>query len=137
MQTLELRCDLVAINSLFSHLDEGRRGVVSRGRWEEKLQLVQLEQEIQTGVQSEDLRLFYKVKLFLAEVYLIFVRKSYKQNQIYHFFDRHSNGRLAPDELLRSLAELGATPEDDFGRKIINYLDRNRENSIQVAFVVQ
>jgi hypothetical protein len=35
------------------------------------------------------------------------------------------------------LAELGAAPEDDFGRKIINYLDRSRENSIQVAFVVQ
>ena len=77
------------------------------------------------------------MKLFLAEVYLIFVRKSYKQNQIYHYFDRHSNGRLAPDELLRSLAELGAVPEDYFARKIINYLDRNRENSIQVAFLVQ
>ena len=44
MQTIELRCDLAAINSLFTHLEEGRRGVVSRGRWEEKLQLVQLEQ---------------------------------------------------------------------------------------------
>lgn len=52
LQTLELRCDLAAINSLFTHLEDGRRGVVSRAKWEEKLQLVQLEQEIQTGVQS-------------------------------------------------------------------------------------
>ena len=28
-------------------------------------------------------------------------------------------------------------PEDDFGRKIINYLDRNREGCIQVAFLAQ
>jgi Ca2+-binding EF-hand superfamily protein len=64
--------------------------------------------------------------LYLAEVYLIFVRKSYKQNQIFHYFDRHSSGKITPEELIQSLAELGIAPEEDFIKKIINYLDRSR-----------
>jgi DNA-binding transcriptional MerR regulator len=33
LQTLELKCDLAAINSLFTHLEDGRRGVVTRSKW--------------------------------------------------------------------------------------------------------
>jgi hypothetical protein len=44
------------------------------------------------NINPEELKLFYKVKIFLSEVYLTFIRKMFKIDQIYYFFDKNGNG---------------------------------------------
>ena len=85
---------------------------------------------------ADELKLFYKVKVFLGEVYLLFVRKSFKSTQIYYFFDKNSTGLVTADELLSSLNELGIPPEQDLVSKLVNYLDRNRDNKLSVSLIL-
>lgn len=89
-----------------------------------------------TGSQ-EDLKLFYKVKVYLADVYLLFVRKAFKASQIYHYFDRHSTGLISADDLLNSLDQLGCPPSSELAPKLINYLDRQRNSRISVTLFLQ
>lgn len=61
-------------------------------KWEDKFNLVVLEGDSLGGVSGDELQVFYKVKLFLADVYLMFVRKLYRSKQIYSYFNIHNTG---------------------------------------------
>jgi len=96
-QSLENKATIVEINNLYNFLDDTKSGFITLNKWEDKLNMVRLEQETHINVKPDELKLFYKVKLFLADLYLTLVRKSFKSNQMYHFFDRNSNGKISYD----------------------------------------
>ncbi len=58
----------------------------------------------------DDLKVFYKVKIFLAELYLAFIQKQFKIEQIFHYFDKHSSGFLKYNEFWVMIYELGFEP---------------------------
>lgn len=61
----------------------------------------------------DELKVFYKVKLFLAELYLTFVQKKFKTSQIYHYFDKHATGVLKYNEFWSMIYELGFEPSEE------------------------
>lgn len=54
--------------------------------------MIEYETENMEGVSGEELQVFYKVKLILADIYLIFIRKLFKSQQIAAYFDVNGNG---------------------------------------------
>lgn len=101
-QSFGLKATILEINTLYSYLDEGRVGSVSKQKWEDRLNLIEYEKENE-NVPGEELQVFYKVKLILADIYLIFVHKLYRSKQISAYFDIHGDGRISHRELKNSL----------------------------------
>lgn len=52
------------------------------------------------GVSGEELQVFYKVKLILADIYLIFVRKLFRSKQIAAYFDVNGTGEITYQQFL-------------------------------------
>lgn len=131
-QSLELKCNIVEINALYTYLDENKTGFITLPTWEDKLNMIQYyskDTESEEGADDE-LQIFYKVKLQLSEIYLIFVRKLFKQKQIYAFFDFHGSGKVTHDEFLSSIGSLGLTMDENMELRMLNYLDKYKTGEI-------
>lgn len=92
-QSVILKSNIIDINNLYCYFDENKTGHISLSRWEEKLGIIDLENENVQG-SIDELKVFYKVKVFLAELYLTFIQKQFKIEQVFHYFDKHSTGYL-------------------------------------------
>lgn len=117
------------MNNLYTYFDENKAGNISLQRWEEKLDIIDMENENVHG-SVDELKVFYKVKLFLAELYLTFVQKQFKTSQIYHYFDKNGNGVVKYNEFWSMIYELGFEPSDEVERKVVNYLDHTKSKVI-------
>lgn len=136
-QSLELRTNIVEINALYSHLDESKQGQIPESKWIEKLNMVEFEKENSGSMSGEELQVFYKAKLLLSDIYLVFVRKLYKPMQIYSFFDTHGTGKISHSDLLHSIDEMGIVMEKGMDVRLLNYLDRQRSGEIEIGVLVQ
>lgn len=85
---------------------------------------------------GDELKVFYKVKVFLGEVYLAFVHKQFKIEQVYHYFDKHSSGVVKYSEFWAMLYELGFEPGEELERKVVNYLDRTKARVIDIRVLM-
>ena len=124
------------INALYSHLDESKTGSIPLQKWVEKLNLVQFEKENLGEMSGEELQVFYKAKILLSDIYLVFVRKLFKPKQIYSYFDTNGTGIISHSELIHSINELGVPLEDGMEARLINYLDRQRSGEISLGALV-
>lgn len=73
----------------------------------------------------ESTKLYYKVKQKLQEIYMHFVKKLFRDKQIYSFFDANGSGELTGRQLLNILQEIDVTLEDNEKNKLVKYLAKD------------
>lgn len=111
-QSVILKSNIIDVNNLYAYFDENKTGNISLQKWEEKLGIIDMENENVHGT-VEELKVFYKVKVFLVELYLTFIQKQFKTSQIYHYFDKNATGFLKYSEFWLLIYELGFEPSDE------------------------
>ncbi len=70
-------------------------------------------------------------------MYLAFVQKQFKIEQVYHYFDKHSTGVVKYGEFWGMLYELGLEAGEELERKVVNYLDRTKARVIEIKVLMQ
>lgn len=114
--------------------------MISLTKWEDKLNMVQFENEKESEHISgaeEEIQVFYKVKLQLSEMYLVFIRKLFRHKQIYAYFDYNSNGKITHAQFLEGISNLGISLEPNMETRIINYLDKYKAGEIYIEAIVK